>query len=597
MGIKSWMRGLAAAFVAVGIAAGSMVAATPLANAAEPIVLHRGNGAEPDSLDPHKATGSWENNIVGDMLIGLLTDDAMARPVPGAAVSWETSADGLVWTFKLREGMLWSDGVPVTAEDFVFALQRINSPETNAQYASLTHVVKNAAAALAGDVPVTDIGIRALDPMTVQITLEHPAPYLTELLTHYTFFPVPKHAVMAHGNDWVKAGNYVSNGPYMLAEWQPNSFVHVVRNPNFYDNANVQIDEVYYYSSEDQVASLKRFRAGEFDLNAGIPAQQIDFIRAELGDYLRIAEYVTVNYIVFNLTRPTFQDVRVRTAISMLIDRETITDRIMKAGETPAYSIVPASIPNYPVKARLAWSEMPMAERIERAKALLAEAGFGPANPLRFQFSHPSSTDAKRIATALQQMWRAGGVEVELIPGEVRVTYNNLRSQNFDVGWAGWIADFPDAKNFLYLAESRSGEMNYSKYDSVAFNDLVLASDNEADVAKRGELLRQAEQMLIDDAPMAPVLFSVSRNLVNSYVKGFEDNLTNIHRTRYMRIEGPRTPPGQTEVATAGDPGASVDVPGEDSGKGFFGTIWGWIVGAWNWFLSLLCSWFGIACS
>ncbi len=594
MGIRNWLRGLAAAAIALG----SWGAVAPgLANAAEPIVLHRGNGAEPDSLDPHKATGSWENNIVGDMLIGLMTDDAMARPVPGAAVSYETSADGLVWTFKLREGMVWSDGVPVTADDFVFALQRINSSATNAQYASLTHVVKNAAAALRGDVPVTDIGIRAIDPMTVEITLEHPAPYLTELLTHYTFFPVPKHVVERVGDDWVKPGNYVSNGPYVLKEWQPNSYVHVVRNPTFYDNANVQIDEVYYYSSEDQVASLKRFRAGEFDLNAGIPSQQIDFIRAELGDYLRIAEYVTVNYIVFNLTRPTFQDARVRTAISMLIDRETITDRILKAGETPAYSIVPASIPNYPVKARLAWAEMPMAERIERAKALLAEAGFGPGNPLRFEFSHPSSTDAKRIATALQQMWRAGGVEVELIPGEVRVTYNNLRSQNYDVGWAGWIADFPDAKNFLYLAESRSGEMNYSKYDSVAFNDLVIASDNEADAAKRGELLRQAEQQLLDDAPMAPVLFSVSRNLVNSYVKGFEDNLTNIHRTRFMRIEGPRTPPGEQAPPTADNSSASVDAPADEAGEGFFATIWGWIVGAWNWFLGLLCSWFGIACS
>jgi len=307
------MTALRLAFAALLLLAAAP-SGTALAQAA-PVVLHRGNGAEPDTLDPHKATGAWENNIIGDMLMGLFTDDPNGNPVYGAAVSHTVSEDGMVWTFKLRPGALWSDGVPVTAVDFVFALQRINTAATAAQYASLTHVVKNAAKVLAGELPPETIGARAIDAETLELTLEHPAPYLPQLLTHYTMFPVPKHAVETFGADWNNPGTYVSNGAFTLVEWRVNDFVHIAKNPRFWDAANVRIDQVFYFAQEDQNANVKRFRAGELDVVQGFPAQQIEFLKKEMPAQLTIEPQIVTWYVTINLTREKLKDVRARRAI------------------------------------------------------------------------------------------------------------------------------------------------------------------------------------------------------------------------------------------------------------------------------------------
>lgn len=526
------MRHLRATFTAA-VAALSIAAAS----AAGAVTLNRGNGAEPDTLDPHKATGQWENAIIGDMMMGLMTEDAKGQPIPGMAESYVTSPDGLVWTFKLRPDAVWSDGQPVTAEDFVYGLRRINDPATASQYASLTHLVKNAAEANAGKAPLDAIGARAIDDKTLELTLAHTAPYLPDLLTHYTFFPVPKHVVEQSPSDWVKAGKYVSNGAYTLAEWRPNAFVKVVKNPRFFDAANVKIDEVFYYSQEDQVANVKRFRAGELDLSAGIPGQLLDELKRSMPDNVRIAPYIANWYVVVNVHQSPFDDVRVRTALSLAIDREQLTDRIMKGGETPAYTFVPPTIPNYPHTARLSFKDMPMRERQAKARALLAEAGFSPANPLTFEFLHMQSTDGRRIAAALQSMWRQVGVNMTPAGQETKTVYTNLRQQNFSVALAGWIADYPDPSAHLYLAETSAGEMNYAKYSNPEYDRLNLEADAEPDAVKRGELLSRAEQILLDDAPMIPLYDGVSRNLVAPYVKGWDDALTNNHRTRWMSIE------------------------------------------------------------
>ncbi len=504
--------------------------------AAEPVVLERGNGAEPDTLDPQKATGQWENNIIGDMIIGLTTEAADGTPIPGMAESYTTSADGLVWTFKLRDAK-WSDGVPVTAGDFVFALQRINDPLTGGQYASITHIIKNAAKVYSKELPPEQIGARAIDDRTLEITLEHPASYLPSMLLHYAFFPVPKHAVEKFGADWVKPGNYVSNGPFTLVSWTPNDKVVLQKNPTFYDAANVKIDEVRFYSQEDQIANAKRFRAGELDLSAGIPGQLLDELRRSIPDKVRLAPYIANWYVTFNLTRPEWQDVRVRTALGLAIDREVIVNQILKGGETPAYTFVQPNVPNYPHDAHLSYRDMPMAERQKKARELLAEAGFGPDNPLKFEFLHMQSTDGKRIATALQGMWAAVGVQMTPAGSETKTVYSNLRQQNFGVSLAGWIADFPDASSFLYLAKTSSEEMNYGKYSNAQFDQLNIDGDNEPDAVKRGALLSKAEQILLDDAAFLPIYNAVSRNLVEPYVKGFEDVLTNVHRTRWMSID------------------------------------------------------------
>lgn len=513
--------------------------AVPTLSAAEaaPVVLERGNGAEPDTLDPQKATGSWENNIIGDMIVGLTTESADGTPIPGVAESWTTSADGLVWTFRLRADAVWSDGVPVTAGDFVFAAQRINDPLTGGQYASITHIIKNAARVYSKELPPEQIGVKAIDDKTLEITLEHPAAYLPDMLVHYAFFPVPRHAVEKFGGDWVKPGNYVSNGPFTLVSWTPNDKVVLKKSPTFYDAANVKIDEVRFYAQDDQIANTKRFRAGELDLSAGIPGQLLDELRRSMPEKVRLAPYIANWYVTFNLTRPEWQDVRVRTALGLAIDREVIVKQILRGGETPAYTFVQPNVPNYPHEAHLSYRDMPMAERQKEARRLLAEAGFGPDNPLKFEFLHMQSTDGKRIATALQGMWAAVGVEVTPAGSESKTVYSNLRQQNFGVALAGWIADFPDASSFLYLAKTSSDEMNYGKYSNARFDQLNIDGDNEPDAVKRGALLNEAEQILLDDAPFLPIYNAVSRNLVEPYVKGFEDVLTNVHRTRWMSID------------------------------------------------------------
>ncbi len=544
------MKSLKAIVTAIALAAAPIAASqTPDA----PVVLHRGNGAEPDTLDPHKATGQWENNIIGDMMLGLMTDDAKGDPVPGAAESYTVSEDGLVWTFKLREGAVWSDGEPVTAEDFVFALQRINNPATASQYASITHIIKNAREVGLQQLPPEEIGAKALDAHTVELTLVHPAPYLPSMLTHYAFFPVPRHVVAAHGDAWVRPANYVSNGAFTLVAWVPNSHVEVRKNPRFYDAENVKIDGVRYYSQEDQIANAKRFRAGEFDVSAGIPGQLLDELRRSIPEKVRLAPAITNWYIVFNLTRDAWKDERIRTALGMAIDREVIVNQILRGGETPAYTFIPPGVPGYPYTSKLGYADMTMAERLVKARELLAEAGFGPNNPLRFELLHMQSTDGKRIATALQSMWRQIGVQMTPAGSEAKVVYTNLRQQNFDVSIAGWIADFPDASSHLYLAKTASEEMNYAKFSNAEFDQLNIDADNEPDAGKRNELLSRAEQILLDQAPMVPIYNAVSRNLVQPYVLGFEDAVTNVHRTRWMSID--------QAVRAGGAPGATAAAP------------------------------------
>lgn len=506
------------------------------ASPAPALTLHRGNAQEPDTLDPHRATAQWEGNIIGDMLMGLLTEDAAGEPIPGMAESYETSDDGLVWTFHIRADAVWSDGVPVTAGDFVFALRRINDPKTAAQYASLTHVLKNAHAVSEGALPPESVGAREIDDKTLELTLEHPAPYLPHLLMHYTMFPLPRHVVGSR-DDWVKPGVYVSNGPYVLAEYRPNDFVRLVKNPRFFDAANVAIDEVRFYGQDDQLAGLKRFRAGEFDTVSGVPGQMIPELRRSDPESLRIAPMYATSYLIFNLTRDTWKDVRIRTALSLAIDRETIVKRIMGGGEAAAIALVPPGIPNYPHTARLSFADHPLAQRQAMARALLVEAGYGPDNPLEFVFIHNQVTDTKRVAVALQSMWKAVGVEMTPQAMEGKGVTSQLRAYQFDVAWGAWVADYPDATNYLYLSETRAGEMNRSRYSNPAFDALVLQAESQPEIGARGDMLARAEQLMLDDAPLVPVYHSVSRNLVASYVMGWEASPDNVHRTRWLTID------------------------------------------------------------
>tara|TARA_R110002073_G_scaffold73512_6_gene179929 strand:- start:2037 stop:3692 length:1656 start_codon:yes stop_codon:yes gene_type:complete len=515
------------------------------------VVMHRGNSLEPLTLDPHKASGTWENNIIGDMFIGLFTEDVDANPIPGMAESWTVSDDGLVWTFTLRDAT-WSDGVPVTADDFVYGFQRILEPATLAQYASLLYPIENAQEVNTGAMTPDNVGVSAIDDHTLEIRLEYPAPYLPGLLTHYTTFPVPRHVVEEQGDQWIQPRNIVVNGPYTLEQWSTNNFVHLIRNENFYDNSNVCLDEIYYYPTIDTAAAARRVRNNELDANNEFPGQHIDSLREEMPDYVRVNPYMGTVYYAINTDMEQFQDVRVRNALGMAIDRDFLASEIYRAGQLPAYSLVPPGVANYSGGVEAEWADTPIDQRREMARDLLMEAGYGPDNPFEFEYTYRNSSDNPRIAPVVQQDWEsiADWVNVSVTQIEGQIHYENLRAGDFQVGDGGWIADFNDAYNFLYLGETQSIPMNYSRYRNPAYDTLIANANRELDMEIRATMLAEAEQMLIDDMPIIPIVFYVNKALVNPRVTGWNDNVLHLHRSRYLCF---------ADVDRSGDEAASTE--------------------------------------
>lgn len=505
------------------------------------VVLNRGNaGGDPFSLDPHQTQGTWENFIVGDMLEGLATEAEDGSIIPGAAESWTISPDGLTWTFKMRQGAVWSDGTPVTADDFVFSWRRLMDPATAAQYASILYVVKNAEAVNAGKMPLDQLGVAAPDPQTLVVTLSHPAPYLDGLVAHQATFPVPRWQIEKVGADWIKPGNYVSNGPFTLVDWRVQEYVRLAKNPTYYDAANVKVDVVNWIPINDVAAALKRFRTGEIDMHDNFPTAQYKQLKATLGDEVKLAPYLATSYITFNQRQKPFDDPRVREALSLGYDRQTITDRIFQLGEPVACAIVPPETANYEQGAtspdcRIATQP----ERVARAKTLLAEAGYGPENPLSFRFYTSSDNDAKRAAAAAQSMWKTIGVTAEIVSNEPATHYNqHLQTANFEVGTAAWVGDFNDPETFLFMFESNNKGFNYGGWSNAQYDELMRQQRMEPDAAKRAAIMREAEQILLDNYGVAPTRFRFNQFLVKTYLKGFTGNVRGVNRSRWMSIEG-----------------------------------------------------------
>ena len=536
IGLRRWgLLGTAVLLAACGQGDGSVSANGTGAVPGE-VVFHRGNGSEPDTLDPHLAQGNWESHIIGDLILGLTTDGPNGEAIPGAAERWDVSADGLTWTFHLR-AHVWSDGEPVTAHDFVYAYRRILDPATASDYAWYLYQIKNAAGVNSGALPGTELGVEATDDRTFVVHLENPAPYLAEYMTHQTTFPVPAHVVEVHGDAWSRPGNYVSNGPYVLTGWVPNDRVTAVKNPLFYDADNVAIDRIIYYPTSDYVAALQRFRAGELDMQSVLPSLQIDWIKENLPETIDQQPTLTVEYLTVNFGREAFQDPRVREALSLALDRETIVEQIRRTGNPPAYSIVPPPIANYPAVSRLHYAEVPHHERIGRAKALMEDAGYGPDNRLSFRLAvRSASADARRVPAAIQQMWREIYADAEIEQSDAAVFYNLLQEQDFDVGIAGWVADFNDASNFLELIRTGNGN-NYGMYSNPEFDALLDQASAEQDLEVRGQLLARAEAIALRDHALIPEFFGVNRAMVQPYLKGWVTNVNDNVRTRWLSID------------------------------------------------------------
>ena len=499
--------------------------------------LLRGNAAEPETLDPTQSSGTQESEIMGDLMIGLTTHDPACKAIPGMATHWETSDDGLIWTFNLREA-LWSDGVPVTAGDFVFSWQRLVDPASASSYAYFLHLIKNGVAISAGKMPATALGARAIDARTLRVDLEHPAPYLLELFTHGTTYPLPRHVVTAKGKAWARPGNYVSNGPFTLKSWIPNDYVLLEKNPRFYDAANVALEQVYFYPTSDYGAALRRFQVGELDYQERYPTQKVDWIRKNLPQTIDPVPSLITEIVGVNHKREPFSDVRVREAINLALNREVITQRILRNGEVPAYNVVPPGIANYQGGLAYDFKALNYAQRIEKAQSLMRAAGFGESKRLRttYMIRSTAPTVGRAIAAAIQQMLAQVYIDITITPNDMQVFYPAIQEHNFDIAQAGWAADFSDASNFLDLFRTGGGN-NWGEYSNPAFDAALDGAQREADVNRRSEKLAQAESIFLKDHAAMPLWFWVSLNLTWPYVKGLEANALDYHRSRWISID------------------------------------------------------------
>ncbi|MFV3075188.1 peptide ABC transporter substrate-binding protein [Niveispirillum fermenti] len=506
--------------------------ALALPPAAAETVLRLGNGPDSESLDPHRAVGAGDSRILTALFEGLLTPDAAGRMVPGAAESWTVSDDGLTYTFILRADGRWSDGSPVTAADFVYSWRRAVDPATRPLFADFLYPVLNAQAVAAGRMPPEALGVAALDMRSFQVRLAAPKPNFTDYLYHRATYPVHPPSVAAHGDGFARAGHLVSNGPYRLDSQRPQSHVGVVRNPHFHDAASVAFDKVLFFTTEDGQAELRRFRAGELDITETVPPSQLDWVRAHLGDALRLAPRAGINFIAPNMrVEPWKSNRALRLALSLTIDRETIAGRILRDGD-PAHSFVPPGLPDYdpalPVQA--GWTQ---GARDALARTLFAQAGYGPDRPLTVNLLYPTGEMNKQIAVAVAARWQSVlGVRTQLENQEFKVVMGRVRDGSYPgLVLRQWFWVFPE--KYLEILRTRE-QHNGNGYASPAFDAAMAAADAATDRAGMARALRRAEALMLDDAALMPVLFATSRHLVAPRIGGWVDNLRDSHPVRHL---------------------------------------------------------------
>ncbi|NSX54375.1 peptide ABC transporter substrate-binding protein [Parasulfitobacter algicola] len=498
----------------------------------------RGNDSDPETLDQHKTSTVVEANLLRDLYEGLVIYNTKAETIPGVASDWTISDDGLVYTFNIREDAQWSNGDPVTAGDFVFSFNRIMQPATAAKYANILYPIKGSEAINKGEGEGVELGAKAIDDKTLEITLERPTPFFIELLTHQTALPLHQASVEQHGDDFVRPGNMISNGAYTLVSFRPNDMIVMQKNENFHDAENVAIETINYIPFEDRANCARRFEAGEVHSCSDIAAEQIDDLKSRLGDAVRVAPYLGVYYYGINTAREPFDDVRIRQAMSMSIDREFLAESIWAGAMIPATGWVPPGIGNYvDPQPSMEYADLPMLDREDRALELMIEAGYGPDNPLEVEISYNTSENHENTANAIADMWSAIGINVTYQQRDASAHYAMLRDEKIhDVARAGWIGDYSDPQNFLFLNRADNPGFNYGNYNNPEHDALLDKAANTVDLEERAQILAEAETMLLRDMPQMPLLYYSSLSLVSDKLQGWEDNIQNVHPTRFMSI-------------------------------------------------------------
>ncbi len=494
-------------------------------------VLRINNLVEPKSVDPAIVTGVPEHRIVSNLFEGLTTNDPKdLSPQPGVAKSWTLSKDGLVYTFNLRDAT-WTDGKKITAHDFVYAWERVLNAKTGAEYAYQLFYLKNGEDYNKGK--VTDfkqVGAKALDDKTLQVTLQTPTPYFLFLTTFPTLLPVPRWAVEAHGQDWVKPGKIVSNGPFKLASWVPQRDLVLEKNPAHWDAVSVKLSKVVFIPTDDVNTAYKQFQAGDSDWITTVPPAQIDAAKQKSEYY--VTPYLGTYYFRFNVTKLPTSDVRVRKALSMAVDRESLTKFVTKAGEIPTSSFVPVNMPGYEGVRGLPFDAA-------AAKKLLAEAGYpdGKGFP-KAELVYNTNELHRVITQAVQQMWKENlGIQVELVNVEWKVYLDRQRKLDYQISRAGWIGDYVDPNTFMDMWVTGGGN-NQTGWSNKRYDDLIARAGRTLDSKERMKLFNEAEKLLVvDEVPIIPLYTYVNKGMLSKKVKGWSPNILDWHPLKYISIE------------------------------------------------------------
>jgi len=502
-------------------------------------VLRRGNAAEPETLDPHRATGLPEAMIFYDLYEGLVVRNAEGRPEPGLAERWTVSPDGKTYTFHLRDDARWSDGTPVTAEDVVWSFRRIVDPAgsrgPNAHY---LWVVENAKAISEGAGPADSLGVEAVDDRTVEFRLETPAPYLISLLSFPMLVPLPKAQMQALGADFFQPGNLVSSGAYRLAEAVPQSHVKLVKNPQYRAAEDVRIDTVWFYPTENKETEFRRYRAGELDTTYTLPPTQIPWAQANYADHIRSSPQLGNFYYAFNMTKEPWKSrPGLRAALQMVVDRTLITERITRGGELPATTYISPNVANYDPQTP-DWAGWPMEKRIAQAQTLLAEAGYPGGKGLTVDVLFNTDDNNRRVAVALAGLWQQRlGLDTRLTNQEWKVFLDTRRTKGFPgLSRQGYIGAYNDANVFLEFFRSDIGPENPAGYANPAFDRLLDQAAASDDPEQRQAYLQAAERLLLDENVVIPIFTYTRTRLVSPKVQGWIPNPLDVNPTRYLSI-------------------------------------------------------------
>lgn len=504
-------------------------------------VINHGLGPEPESLDPHKARTAQAAAVQRDIFEGLMVYTPDGELEGGVAEDWKISDDGLEYRFWLKPEARWSNGDPVTADDFVFSFRRLIDPKTAAFFANVLAPVVNAEAITAGSLPPDQLGVEAAGPHELVIHLHQPTPYFLQLMTQAATLPVHSGSIAEHGDAFARPGNLIGNGAYRLADWSLGSLLELRRNEYFRDDANTALDRVRYHVAEEPSTELYRFRAGELDTTSTIPTASFELVKEEMPDQVRVSPGLATYFYGLNLNQPVLADSpELREALSLVIDRDVIAKQVVARGEIGAYTSVPPGIANYE-SPRPAMADMTMEERIRRAQRLYVEAGYGPDNPLEIELRYNTSGTHQRVAVTVQDMWKeALGFEAKLINVELKVLIENARAMKItEIFRLGWRANYNDAHSFLQIFQT-DDPSNMFGYSNEEFDAQMDAAAAQSNLDRRRLYLEEAERVLQSDWAVIPIYFPTNKHLVSLVVKGWQDNVPDYHYSRHLSLEPDR---------------------------------------------------------